>query len=60
MNAATSSCLGSEIMSRAGDVYEKPVTGERAVIRLGTADTGGGLLVADLRVRPGGAVIGDP
>lgn len=46
-------------MSKAGDVYENPVTGERAVIRVGTEESGGGLLVADLYVRPGGAVAGE-
>ena len=46
-------------MSRAGDVAENPVTGERAVVRVGTEDSGGGLLVAELFVRPGGAVAGE-
>jgi quercetin dioxygenase-like cupin family protein len=45
-------------MSKAGDVFENPVTGEFGYIRLGTQETNGGLSVADLRVRPGGAVIG--
>ena len=44
-------------MSRAGDVIENPVTGERAVVRLGTEETGGERLVADLYVSPGGAVV---
>lgn len=44
-------------MSRAGDVIGNPVTGERAVVRLGTEETGGRRLVADLYVRPGGAVV---
>jgi quercetin dioxygenase-like cupin family protein len=43
-------------MSRTGDVYENPVTGERVVIRLGTKETDGELLVADLYIRPGGRV----
>lgn len=43
-------------MSRAGDVLENPKTGERAVARVGTEDSGGELLVADVYVRPGGAV----
>jgi hypothetical protein len=30
-------------MSRAGEVYENPVTGERAVVRVGTEETGGEL-----------------
>jgi quercetin dioxygenase-like cupin family protein len=46
-------------MSRAGDVIENPVTGERAVVVVGTAETNGQLLVADLFVRPGGAVVGE-
>ena len=46
-------------MSRAGDVYENPVTGERVVVRVGTEESGGDLLVADLYVRPGGAVAGE-
>jgi quercetin dioxygenase-like cupin family protein len=45
-------------MSKAGDVFENPVTGEFGYIRLGTQETNGELSVADLRVRPGGAVIG--
>lgn len=46
-------------MSRAGDVAENPVTGERVVVRVGTEDSGGELLVAELLVRPGGAVAGE-
>lgn len=46
-------------MSKAGDVIENPVTGERAVVRIGTEETDGELLVVDLYVRPGGAVIGE-
>lgn len=46
-------------MSRAGDVVENPVTGERVLVRVGTDDSGGGLLVAELFVRPGGAVAGE-
>jgi mannose-6-phosphate isomerase-like protein (cupin superfamily) len=46
-------------MSRAGDVFENPVTGERVVVRMGTEESGGDLLVADLYVRPGGAVAGE-
>ena len=33
-------------MSRAGDVNENPITGERAVVRVGTEDSGGDLLVS--------------
>ena len=46
-------------MLKAGEVYENPVTGERAVIWIGTDTTGGKRLVADLFVRPGGAVTGE-
>ena len=34
-------------MSRAGDVIENPVTGERVVVRVGTEDSAGELLVVD-------------
>jgi quercetin dioxygenase-like cupin family protein len=46
-------------MSRAGEVYENPVTGERVVVRLGTEESGGEHLVVDLYVAPGGAVAGE-
>ncbi|HEX5851368.1 MAG TPA: cupin domain-containing protein [Rubrobacter sp.] len=46
-------------MSRAGDVIENPVTGERVVVRVGTEDSGGDLLVIDGYVKPGGAVTGE-
>ncbi len=46
-------------MSRAGDVIENPVTGERIVVRVGTEDSGGGLLVVDGYIQPGGAVTGE-
>ncbi len=46
-------------MSRAGDVLENPVTGEWTVVRLGTEESEDGLLVAELVVRPGGAVVGE-
>jgi len=39
-------------------VYVNPVTGERAVIRIGTDTTGGERLVVDLYVQPDGAVMG--
>jgi quercetin dioxygenase-like cupin family protein len=48
-----------ENLSKAGDVYENPVTGERAVVRVGSEESGGGLAVADLYVAPGGAVAGE-
>lgn len=43
---------------RAGEVYENRVQGDRVVVREGSEDTGGERLVADLYVRPGGAVAG--
>jgi quercetin dioxygenase-like cupin family protein len=46
-------------MSKAGDVVENPVTGERSVVRIGTAETAGKLAVVDLYIRPGGAVMGE-
>lgn len=45
-------------MSKAGDVFENPVTGEYGYVRVGTEETNGALLVSDLRVHPGGAVLG--
>ncbi len=48
-----------DTMSKAGDVIENPVTGERAVIRIGTEESGGEFLLVDLFVSPGGAVIGE-
>lgn len=46
-------------MFRRGEVYDNPVTGERVVIRLGTQETGGERLLADVYIRPGGAVFGE-
>jgi quercetin dioxygenase-like cupin family protein len=46
-------------MVKAGEVYVNPVTGERAVIRIGTDETGGDRLVVDLYIQPGGAVMGE-
>ena len=46
-------------MSRAGDVYENPVTGEWVVVRVGAEESGGELIIADLYVSPGGAVAGE-
>jgi quercetin dioxygenase-like cupin family protein len=43
-------------MSKAGDVFVNPATGERVVIRVGTEETAGEFLVADLHLRPGAAV----
>jgi quercetin dioxygenase-like cupin family protein len=41
-------------MSHTGEEYENPVSGERGVIRLGSDDTDGRLMLADLYLRPGG------
>jgi quercetin dioxygenase-like cupin family protein len=46
-------------VSKAGQVIENPVTGERVVVRVGTEDSTGELLVVDAYVRPGGAVTGE-
>lgn len=46
-------------MSHAGEVYENPVTGERAVVRVGSEESGGEAAIADLYVSPGGAVAGE-
>ena len=35
-------------MSKPGDVYENPVTGERAITRVGEEESGGELAIADL------------
>jgi quercetin dioxygenase-like cupin family protein len=43
-------------MLRKGEVHENPVTGERAVILVGTDETAGECLIVDLFVRPGGRV----
>jgi quercetin dioxygenase-like cupin family protein len=42
-----------------GDVIEHPVTGERAVVRVGTVEAAGAYGVVDLYVRPRGAVVGE-
>ena len=42
-------------MAKAGDVFENPVTGERAVVRLGSEDTNEDRAVVDLDVVAGGA-----
>lgn len=43
-------------MFKRGEVYENPVTGERAIVQVGTAETDGARLVADLYLRPGARV----
>ena len=42
-------------MSKAGDFFQNPVTGEAAIVRIGTEESGGELLIADLYIAPGGA-----
>ena len=39
-------------MSKAGDFFQNPVTGEAAIVRIGTEENGGELLVADLYIAP--------
>jgi len=46
-------------MSKAGDVYENPVTGEWVVVRVGGEESGGEVVITDLYVGPGGAVAGE-
>ena len=46
-------------MAKFGNVYENPVTCERAVVRVDPADTGGSLMIADLYLRPKGAIVGE-
>jgi mannose-6-phosphate isomerase-like protein (cupin superfamily) len=45
-------------MFKRGDVFDNPITGERATIRLGTRETRGDRLVVDLELR--GAGFGSP
>ena len=42
----------------AGEVYINPASGERAIVVLGTDETGGRRLVVDLYLRPGGGMVG--
>jgi quercetin dioxygenase-like cupin family protein len=46
-------------MSAAGDIFENPATGEHGYIRIGTDETDGQYMMVDLRVNPGGAVLGE-
>jgi quercetin dioxygenase-like cupin family protein len=50
---------GGDDVTMAGDVIENAVTGERAVVRIGTAQTAGAFGVVDLYIRPRGAVVGE-
>jgi len=45
--------------TRRGDVIENNVTGERAIVLVGTEESGDGKVVVFLGVRPGGAVVGE-
>jgi quercetin dioxygenase-like cupin family protein len=45
--------------TRRGDVIENTVTGERAIVLVGTEDSGDGKVVVFMGVRPGGAVVGE-
>lgn len=44
-------------MSRRGQVFENPVSGERAIVLTDPLDHPDGVLVAELHVRPGGRVV---
>jgi quercetin dioxygenase-like cupin family protein len=55
--AATTDADGR--LSRSGDLVVNNVTGERVVTLVGTGDGKGDRLAADLRVRPGGGVVGE-
>jgi quercetin dioxygenase-like cupin family protein len=46
-------------MLRRGEIYDNPVTGQRAIIRVGTEETDGGRLVIDMQARPGAASVGE-
>ena len=46
-------------MAKTGEVYLNPVTGERAVVRVSPQQSGGELMLADLYIAPGGAVVGE-
>jgi len=46
-------------VSRKGEVFTNPVTGERSVVRVGSEDGDGSYALVDLYVQPGGAVSGE-
>jgi quercetin dioxygenase-like cupin family protein len=46
-------------LTHPGELLENPVTGERGVVRIPPTPANGHLLVADLYLRPGGAVSGE-
>lgn len=45
--------------TRRGDVLENVITGERAIVLVGTEDSDDGRVIAFMGVRPGGAVVGE-
>src|SRR5919204_3592232 len=45
--------------TRCGDVLENTVTGERAIVLVGSGDSRDGTIVAFMGVRPGGRVVGE-
>jgi ribosomal protein S18 acetylase RimI-like enzyme/quercetin dioxygenase-like cupin family protein len=45
--------------ARVGELYENPVTGERAIVRVPPQEANGHLLVVDLYLSPGGRVAGE-
>src|ERR1043166_5048149 len=45
--------------TRRGDVIENTVTGERAIVLVGSADSSDGKIVCFMGVRPGGRVVGE-
>lgn len=46
-------------LTRRGDVVENTVTGERAIVLVGSADSNDGKIVCFMGVRPGGRVVGE-
>lgn len=46
-------------MLRRGEIYDNPVTGVRAIVRVGTDETNGERLVVDIQARPGAAGAGE-
>lgn len=46
-------------MLKRGEIYDNPVTGERAIVRVGTDETNGERLVIDIQARPGASGAGE-
>jgi quercetin dioxygenase-like cupin family protein len=46
-------------MSKAGAIFENPITRELAVVRVGTEESGGSLVISDLYIGPGGRVVAE-